>query len=82
MAVVGGSLAGGVYTIVLVPLAVIALISWAVYALWSRTLAGAAGESTDASHAADRPLPHRPPRDTGRVRTTPERLADARRQQQ
>jgi len=82
LAIVGGTLAGGVYTIVLVPLAVIALVSWALYALWGRALAGRQGADTDASATAERPLPHRERRGTGRVRTSPERLADARRAQQ
>lgn len=82
LAIVGGTLAGGVYTIVLVPLAVIALVSWALYALWGRSLAGREGAATDASASGERPLPHRQHRSTGRVRTSPERLADARRGQQ
>jgi uncharacterized membrane protein YfcA len=82
LAIVGGTLAGGVYTIVLVPLAVIALVSWALYALWGRSLAGREGGATDASPTSDRPLPHRHSRPSGRVRTSPERLADARRGRQ
>jgi uncharacterized membrane protein YfcA len=82
MAVVGGTLAGGVYTIVLIPLAVIALACWAIYSLWGRALAGRPGASTEQTHGTDQPLPHRERRPTGRVRTTPERLVDARRQEQ
>ena len=82
LAVVGGTLAGGVYTIVLIPLAVIALASWALYALWARASAGRQGAETDATHTADRPLPHRPRRPTARVRARPEDLVDARRAQQ
>jgi hypothetical protein len=82
LAVVGGTLAGGVFTIVLIPLAAIALISGALYALWSRSLQGSAGGSTDATHTTDRPLPHERRRPVGRAPSSPERLADARRQQQ
>jgi hypothetical protein len=82
LAIVGGTLAGGVFTIVLIPLAAIALISAIVYGVWGRALEGGAGASTDATHESDRALPHRQRRPTGRVRTSPERLADARRQQQ
>ncbi len=82
LGIVGGTLLGGVFTIVLVPLAVIVAVSAGVYALWGRSLEGSAGASTDASTVSDRPLPHQPQRPSGRVTTTPERLVDARRQQQ
>ena len=40
LAIVGGALAGGIFTIVLVPLAGIALISAVVYGLWGRAMEG------------------------------------------
>ena len=82
LAIVGGTLAGGIFTIVLVPLAAIVLISAIVYGVWGRAMEGATGTPTDASHEADRPLPHRRRRPSSRVPTTPGGLADARRQQQ
>ena len=82
LAVVGGAFAGGIYTVVLVPLAAIAVISAGVYALWGRALQSGSGGSTDASHASRRPLPHRRRRPSGRAPSSPETLADARRQQQ
>ena len=82
LAIVGGTLAGGIFTIVLVPLAAIVLISSIVYGVWGRALEAGAGTPAVASHVADRPVPHRPRRPSGRVRTSPEALADARRQQQ
>ena len=82
LAIVGGTLAGGIYTIVLVPLAVIVVVSAVVYALWGRALEGSAGGSTDASHVSDQPLPHRRRRPSGRAPSSPEALADARRKQQ
>jgi hypothetical protein len=82
LAIVGGTLAGGIYTIVLVPLAAIAIISALVYSLWGRALQGSEGVSTDAVQTSDRPLPHRRRRPTGRAASSPEALADARRQQQ
>ena len=81
LAIVGGTLAGGVYTIVLVPLAVIALAAWALFSLWARSMSARAGAEADATHTSDRPLPHRRRR-PGRVRATPEELVDARRAQQ
>jgi uncharacterized membrane protein YfcA len=82
LAIVGATLAGGVYTIVLIPLAVVVLISALIYALWGRALQGREGVATDADHISSRPLPHRRRRPSGRAPTSPEALADARRQQQ
>ncbi len=82
LAVVGGTLAGGIYTIVLVPLAAIVLISALVYTLWGRALQGSAGASMAESATSRQPLPHRRRRPTGRAPSSPEALADARRQQQ
>lgn len=82
LAIVGGSLAGGIFTIVLVPLAATVLISSVVYAMWGRALESSAGGSTDATHTPERPLPHQRRRPSGRAPSSPERLADARRQQQ
>lgn len=82
LAIVGGSLAGGIYTIVLVPLAVIVVVSAVVYSLWGRALQGSAGGSTDASHVSHQPLPHRRRRPSGRAPSSPEGLADTRREQQ
>ena len=81
-AIVGGALAGGIFTIVLVPLAGIALISAIVYSVWGRSLEGSEGTPTEATHEPRRPLSHRPRRPSGRAPSSPERLADARRQQQ
>ncbi len=82
LALAGGTLAGGIYTIVLIPIAAIVVISGVVYALWGRALQGSAGVSTDASHTSSRPLPHRRRRPSGRAQGSPEALTDARRQQQ
>jgi len=82
LGIVGGTLAGGIFTIVLVPLAVIVMVSAIVYGLWGRALQGAEGGSQHATGASDRPVPHRFRRPSGRAPSSPERLADARRQQQ
>jgi predicted membrane metal-binding protein len=81
LGIVGGTLAGGVFTIVLVPLAAIVAISAIVYGMWGRALEARGGGETEATHEPRRPLPHRPRRPSGRAPTSPERLADARRQQ-
>ncbi len=82
LGIVGGTLAGGVYTLVLIPLAVIVALSALVYAMWGRALQGRAGASTQATTTATEPLPHRRQRPAGRAPSSPEALADARRQQQ
>jgi hypothetical protein len=82
LALAGGTLAGGIYTIVLVPLAMIALVSAVVYAIWGRALQGSAQGTGGGAHAGSRPLPHNRRRPSGRAPSSPERLADARRRQQ
>ncbi len=82
LGIIGGTLAGGVYTLVLIPLAVIVLLSSIVYAMWGRALQGRAGASTGAATTATEPLPHHRRRPTGRALSSPDALADARRQQQ
>ena len=82
LAVVGGTLAGGIFTIVLMPLAAIVLISGLVYAMWGRSLEAGAGSDTNAKHTTHRPLPHTRRRPSGRAPSSPERLADTRRQRQ
>jgi uncharacterized protein (DUF58 family) len=82
LAVMGGTLAGGIFTIVLVPLAAIVLISGLVYGLWARSLEGSTSAGPEATQTTERPLPHSRRRPGGRTPSTPERLADARRQQQ
>jgi len=82
LAIVGGTLAGGIFTIVLVPLGVIAIVSAAVYAMWGRALQGSAGGASEGAEAGKHPLPRRPARPSGRTGTSPEKLVDARREQQ
>jgi hypothetical protein len=82
LALAGGILLGGVFTIILVPIAFIVFVSAGVYTLWGRALAGAGGESSYATPVNRRPLPHRRARPSGRSRSTPDRLVDARRREQ
>jgi hypothetical protein len=82
LAIVGGTLAGGVFTIVLVPLAVIALGSAVVYGMWGRAMQASESTASGPAEEPGRPLPHRRRRPSGRAPSTPDRLADARRQQQ
>jgi hypothetical protein len=77
LGVAGGVFAGGIFTIVLVPIALIVLFSGLAYSL----LARAAEEKAGAADA-DNPLPHQPRHEGSHVPTSPERLADARRANQ
>lgn len=80
--VVGGIAGGGMFTIVLVPLAFIIAASAFIYQMWNQASQASAGVSTDAHPSTDRPLPHTFREDSGRAPNSPERLADVRRTQQ
>jgi hypothetical protein len=74
LGIVGGVFAGGIFTIVLVPLAAIALLSGLGYSMLARTAEEKAGAAD-----ANNPLPHQPERAPSHVPSSPERLADERR---
>ncbi len=80
--VIGGLAGGGIFTIVLIPLALIILGASVLFSMSARAAQGKAGGATDQTHTTDRPLPHSPQRPSGRAPTSPEGLADARRAQQ
>ncbi len=80
--VIGGILTGGIFTIVFIPLGVIMLITAVLVGLWGRAQQARVGGEANEEAATDRPLPRHPQGDTGRARTSPEALAEARRVQQ
>jgi hypothetical protein len=80
--IVGGVAGGGIFTIVLVPLAFIIAISAFIYSAWGRASQGAAGAGTEGHPSTNRPLPHSFREDSGHAPSSPERLADTRRAQQ
>lgn len=80
--IIGGIAGGGIFTIVLVPIAVIIAVSAFIYQAWSRAAQGASGADTDAHPSTNRPLPHNFREDSGHAPNSPERLADTRRAQQ
>ena len=82
LGIAGGLLFGGIFTIVLIPIAVVIAGSAFLYAAWNRASQGAAGGSVDSHPSTNRPLPHTRRGDSGRTPTSPEGLADARRVQQ
>ncbi len=77
----GAIFMGGVYTLILVPLVAVAIVSTLGYALWTRSQTEA-GSGDEAGQRPGRPLPHQPRREPSHVTAGPEQLADARRQQQ
>lgn len=79
-----GLFAGGIYTIVLLPLGILVLLVAGGMAMASRRAEARAGGSTGPSQRreAEKPLPISEPADTGRAPTSPEGLTDARRMQQ
>jgi uncharacterized protein (DUF58 family) len=81
LGIAGGVFLGGVYTLVLVPLVVVVIVSAVGYALWARSQAVASGAGGAADPSAHQPLPHRRERVPSRATTTPERLVEGRRQQ-
>ncbi len=80
--IVGGIATGGIFTIVFVPLGIIALASAAGYAMWARAAAGRAGGESRGHATTAEPLPHSVQGDPGHVTTSPEALVDARRAEQ
>lgn len=80
--IVGGIASGGIVTIILVPLGLIAAGSAFMYSASARRAQGSAGGEAEAAPSTNRPLPHTPQRESGHVPTSPEGLADARRAEQ
>jgi hypothetical protein len=80
--IVGSVLSGGIFTIVLLPLGIIALISAVVFGALGRSAQGRHGASTNARPSTGRPLPASEHSNTSAAPTTPDELAEARRVQQ
>ncbi len=81
--IVVGAFGGGIFSIILIPLGVIALASAAFYAMSTRSAHREAGAGTEADAHSGRPLPHShsQPAESS-VPSTPGDLVDARREQQ
>ncbi len=78
LALIGGIVAGGVFTLVLVPLAFVAAFTGVAIMAMAR----GEREKTGAAGGADRgdpPLPHAEPSESGHHLARPEELTDARR---
>lgn len=79
--IVGGILTGGIFTIAILPIGFIALVTAVVASLWARSQQGRAGHTDESPSARDQPLP------TGHSNaatapSSPEELVNARREQQ
>lgn len=86
-AVIAGAFAGRIFTIVLIPIAVLALIGLFIGWLWGRATGGAgAGTTTSPTASGDQMAATSLPRTRGDAGayapTAPDRLADLRREQQ
>lgn len=82
LCIVGGTLLGGVFTIVLIPLAVIAVVSALTYALIAGSARQSAASETNPSKRSTSPATRTSQTGTPPAPTTPEQVADARRARQ
>ena len=73
----GGAFAGGIFTIVLLPVAAVILVSGIVY-----TSLGKGAEQKEGAAPPEPALPHNVERPSGHAPTSPEALADTRRVRQ
>ena len=81
--VIAGILSGGIFTIILVPLAAITAISGFAYAVWARASGAASQQQAEVTaDSVPDPLPHSAHRNLAPAPSTPDQLVDARRQQQ
>lgn len=80
---IAGAFAGGIFTLILIPIGLVVIASAAGYSLFGHAAQDAGGGSTRGrpSTSVD-PLPHSGAGDSGHVASSPEGLADARRTQQ
>ncbi len=79
LGLIGATLGGGIFTIVLIPIGLLIAVMVVLFGMWGRAAQGSAGADPEASQSNEGPLPHSPPESPGRVPTSPEALADARR---
>ena len=82
LCIFGSIFAGGIYTIILVPLAVIGFFSALAYALIAGGAKRSAGASTDPSQGRRGPVTRVSQTPSPRAPSSPEELVDARRGQQ
>jgi hypothetical protein len=76
---IAGVLSGGIFTLILVPLAVIAAVLAIGYAMWG--YASGAGSQQEVEDSIGDPLPHSGHRNVPPRPSTPDELVDARQRQ-
>jgi len=76
---IGGLLAGGIYTIVFLPIALIIVVAGLLFTTWGRSTRP---ENVPGERERVQPLPHTDHANTAPAPSTPDQLVDARRQQQ
>lgn len=77
--VIGGLIAGGIYTIVFLPVAIIIIAAGMTYTMWGRATKQ---RNIPGERERVQPLPHTSPANAGSVPSTPEQLVDAQRREQ
>lgn len=77
--IVGGLLAGGIYTIVFLPIALIIAAGSIIYTMWARSTEPA---NVPGERERIKPLPHTEHANTASAPGTPDQLVDARRASQ
>jgi hypothetical protein len=78
--IIGAIIGGGVFTLVLVPVAVVVALAALTVSMWSR--AQERGQSPSEAAQTGDPLPHSDRRNTPATPATPDDLVSARQQQQ
>ena len=76
---IGGLLAGGIYTIVFLPIAVIITVGAIIYTMWAKSTQPA---NLPGERERVQPLPHTDHPNAAPAPSTPDQLVDARRGQQ
>jgi hypothetical protein len=82
IAIIGGIFLGGIFTIVTVPIAVIAVVGGTIYAAMGAAAQQKAGAETDPSSTARKPVTRTSQTSPPQAPSTPGELADARRGRQ
>jgi hypothetical protein len=71
--------AGGIYTLILIPIGLVIIASAAAYSMMARGGHRAGGAAASDGPSSGEPLPHSPRGNTAHAPTSPEALTDARR---
>jgi hypothetical protein len=81
LAVVGGVVVGGIFALILVPIAVIIVVMGVVVSMWARATSGRPSPEDERSRSAPA-YPHGGHQNASRAPATPDQLVDARQKSQ